>query len=69
MKKSQTDSLLDTKKSEGGGDRKSRLAAKLLAKSKANLKKKEEESKYRASAEIKFRASLYEGKLPKNEGV
>ena len=68
MKKSQTDSLLDTKKSEGGGDRKSRLAAR-LAKSKANLKKKEEKSKYRASAEIKLRANLYEGKLPKNEGV
>ena len=68
MKKSQTDSSLDTKKSEGGSDRKSKLAAR-LAKSKANLKKKEEDTKYKASADINLRASLFESKLPKKGGV
>ena len=58
----------DTKKSEGNNDRKSRLQAR-LAKSKAALKKKEEEMKYRASAKIKSKASLYEDKLPKKDEV
>ena len=58
----------DTKKSEVNNDRKSRLQAR-LAKSKAALKKKEEEMKYRASAKIKSKASLYEDKLPKKDEV
>ena len=57
----------DEKEQKTVNDRKSRIQAR-LAKSKAALKKKEE-MKYRASANIKSKASLYEDKLPKKDGV
>ena len=63
-KKFLTDSYISTKQSEGDNDRKARLQSRLL-KARQMAKKKEDSLKYKQSGEIKLKASLYEGKLPK----